>query len=262
MKTLDALFRKRVGFSGALTFDNLSALLEATSLALPFENLAIIEQRGLPISRENLIEKLLVRNEGGLCYELNPLLCFFLLENGFDVSMVRGIVYSLETGGFAGTGPTHVTLLLRYEGKMYLVDTGFGGFLPLNPVPLDGNAVESRNGEFRIREAAGPNAVHGDLVFELKQRYKDDDWRIGYVFDSARTITILECEKIRQIIAEHPASAFNRRPLITKLTERGSVTLTDTSLTILEDGAVSKVEVDSKLFSHYKTQYFRLMQNM
>lgn len=159
METLDALFRKRVGFSGALTFDDLSALLVATSLALPFENLAIIEQKGLPISRENLIEKLLVRNEGVLCYELNPLLYFFLLDNGFDVSMARGIVYSPETGEFAGTGSTHVTLLLSNEGKMYLVDTGFGGFLPLRPVPLDGNAVESGNGEFRTREAADQNTV-------------------------------------------------------------------------------------------------------
>ena len=92
MDSLDMLFRKRIGYSSsdALTFDDLPALLTVTSQTLPFENLAVIARRGLPITRENLIEKILVRREGGLCYELNPLLYFFLLENGFDVSMRRG----------------------------------------------------------------------------------------------------------------------------------------------------------------------------
>ena len=258
MDSLDALFRKRIGFShsGALTFDDLPTLLTATSLALPFENLAIIERRGLPITRENLIEKILVRREGGLCYELNPLLYFFLLENGFDVSMRRGIVFSAETQTFAATGHTHVTILLQHEGQTYLVDTGFGGYLPLRPVPLDGETVESSNGEFSIRPATGENAVHGDLVFELKQRYKDDDWRVGYVFDSRHPITTVECEEIRQVIVEHPASNFNQRPLVTRLTKRGSVTLTDTSLSLVDDGKVLKESVELEKFSALLVQYF------
>jgi len=49
-------------------------------LTLPFENPAVIKRRGLPISREKLVEKLLARNEGGPCYELNPLLQFIRSE--------------------------------------------------------------------------------------------------------------------------------------------------------------------------------------
>ena len=260
MDSLDLLFRQRIGFNSksALTFDDLPALLTATSLALPFENLAVIERRGLSVNRENLIEKLLVRNEGGLCYELNPLLYFFLLENGFDVSMRRGIVFSAETKTFAGTGPTHVTILLQHAGQTYLVDTGFGGYLPLRAVPLNGDTVVSSNGEFRIRPATGENAEHGDLAFELKQRHKDDDWRVGYVFDSLQPITTTECEEIQQVIAEHPASLFNKRPLVTRLTERGSVTLTDTSLTVLENGNVTKGSVSYEQFCELLTLHFGL----
>lgn len=259
MDSLDMLFRKRIGYSSsdALTFDDLPALLSATSQTLPFENLAIIKRRGLPITRENLVDKMLIRREGGLCYELNPLLYFFLLENGFNVSMRRGIVFSAETQTFAATGHTHVTILLQHEGQTYLVDTGFGGYLPLRPVTLDGETVESSNGEFRIRPATGENAVHGDLVFELKQRYKDEDWRVGYVFDSVHPISTVECEEIRQVIAEHPASLFNKRPLVTRLTERGSVTLTDTSLSVMESGEVLKESVKLERFSEFLAQYFR-----
>ena len=258
--SLDTLFRERIGFShrNTLTFDDLPALLTATSLALPFENLAVIERRGLPITHENLVEKSLFRNEGGLCYELNPLLYFFLLENGFDVSMRRGIVFSPETKTFAGTGPTHVTILLRHAGLAYLVDTGFGGYLPLRPVPLNGDTVISSNGEFRIRPAINENAMHGDLVFELKQRYKDDDWRVGYVFNSPHPISTVECEEIRKVIAEHPASIFNQRPLVTRLTERGSVTLTDTSLTLMENGSVTKELAEPERFRDLLALHFGL----
>lgn len=259
METLDTLFRQRVGFgSGALMFDDLPALLIATSLALPFENLAVVQQRGLPITRENLVTKLLMRNEGGLCYELNPLLYFFLLDNGFDVSMVRGIVLDPATRTFAGTGHTHVTLLLRHQGMTYLADTGFGSFLPLCPVPMNGELAISENGEFRIQPATGEHATHGDYAFMLKQRHKDVDWRVGFVFDSRNSITTVECEEIRRIIAEHPESNFNKRPLVAKLTERGSITLTDMSLIITEDGQVSKEPVNSERFGELLGRYFKL----
>jgi N-hydroxyarylamine O-acetyltransferase len=259
MPTLDDLFRKRIGYLGpiGLGFDDLPTLLVATSRALPFENLSVVERRGLPITRDNLIEKLLVGNEGGLCYELNPLLYFYLRDCGFDVSMMRGIVYNPEAKAFAGTGPTHVTLLLRHQDETYLVDTGFGGFLPLRPVPLNGAPVESANGWFRVRTASDEHAIHGNLVFELKQRYQDSDWRIGYVFDSRQPISTLECEEIRRIIAEHPASKFNTRPLATKLTERGSITLTDTSLTRMEEGSMTKESVTPERFQDLLALHFR-----
>lgn len=262
MQSLDLLFRQRIGFreKGALSFADLPALLLSTAQALPFENLAVIEAGGLPITRENLITKLLVRNEGGLCYELNPLLYFFLKENGFDVTMVRGIVFSAETKAFVGTGHTHVALLLRHQGMAYVVDTGFGGFLPLRPVPMSGEQVESSNGLFRIRPAIGENAVQGDFVFELKQRYKDDDWRVGYVFKSQHPITTVECEEIRHIIAEHPASPFNKRPLVTRRTERGSITLTDKSLVITEEGKVYKEPVKPERFQGLLAQHFGIME--
>lgn len=49
-------------------------------------------------------------------------------------------------------GRTHVTILLKHEGQIYLIDTGFGGNLPLKPVPLNGETVISQNGEFRIKK--------------------------------------------------------------------------------------------------------------
>ena len=41
-------------------------------------------------------------------------------------------------------------ILLSHNEQIYLIDTGFGVNLPLQPVPLSGQIARSANGEFRI----------------------------------------------------------------------------------------------------------------
>ncbi|MFC7560436.1 arylamine N-acetyltransferase [Paenibacillus farraposensis] len=50
-----------------ITFENLDSVLEKTAREIPFENLCIIENRTTDITKENLIDKIIKRNEGGLC---------------------------------------------------------------------------------------------------------------------------------------------------------------------------------------------------
>lgn len=140
MEDMKARFLKRIGLTldehEPIAFEHVDRILEQATLTLPFENLCVVEQRTKPISRESLIEKVLVQKEGGLCYELNPTLYYFLLDAGFDVKLTRGAVFDTAAGAFTTTGRTHVAILLHHEGQTYLIDTGFGGNLPLKPVPL------------------------------------------------------------------------------------------------------------------------------
>lgn len=151
MNELNALFRKRIGLQEdvKLTFEKLDEILDKTAKTIPFENLSIMASHLSDINKENIINKVLVRNEGGLCYELNTALYFFLMENDFDVFLVRGVIYNQ---GWMTIGRTHVTILLNHESQTYLIDTGFGGNLPLKPVPLNEETVVSQNGEFRIKK--------------------------------------------------------------------------------------------------------------
>lgn len=93
MHDLNKLFRQRIGISHEqpITFENIHLILEKIAMTIPFENLSIIENRTAPITKQNLIEKILNRNEGGMCYELNPILYLFLVENGLDVSLEMGL---------------------------------------------------------------------------------------------------------------------------------------------------------------------------
>lgn len=250
------LFRKRVGIpeSENITFESLNMVLEKIALNIPFENLSIIENRTSEITKENLINKILVKKEGGLCYELNLILYFFLIENGFNPVLTGGVIYRNETQEYQKLGRTHVINLLTYKGQEYIVDAGFGRNLPLKPVPLTGQTVTSRNGEFRV---ARVSSEHGDYIFQMKLKHKDKDWKIGYAFNPGNLINdIAEINDIQKIMITHEASPFNKSPLITRLTPKGSITLTNSSFTQWIDGEVSKEEIDNRRFKELLKQHF------
>ena len=64
-----------------VSFEDLSNIMYAMAQTVPFENLNILEKNFKEISKENLKEKILVNNRGGLCYELNPTMYYFLKDS-------------------------------------------------------------------------------------------------------------------------------------------------------------------------------------
>ena len=58
-------------------FEDLHTILLQMGHLLPYENIDIMEENMKEFSRENIEEKLLLKNRGGLCYEINSLLYYF-----------------------------------------------------------------------------------------------------------------------------------------------------------------------------------------
>lgn len=256
MNNIDTFFRNRIGFprDEKVTIGNLDKVLEKTALSLPFENLRIIDGRSEKLTEENLLKKIFQYNEGGLCYELNPILYLFLAENGLNVSMVRGTTFNQEQKRWNRLRGTHVANLLEYNGRHYLVDCGYGGNLPLKPVPLNGETVSSKVGEFRVGKL---DSEYGDYVLYMKRKYKDDDWTIGYAFNTKERISnISQLQEVQRLIEEHEESPFNKTPLIVKLTDKGSMTLTKTSYTEWADGKMKKEEINEQQFYKIKEEIF------
>ncbi|MGP4038647.1 arylamine N-acetyltransferase family protein [Gracilibacillus sp. D59] len=256
MTELNTLFREKIGMpeNKKVTFTTLDHILEKTAVAFPFENLCIIANKTEAVTKQNLMDKILVRNEGGLCYELNPLLYFFLVDNGCKVTLIRGEVYNNEKKDWSHLGRTHAAILLEHEGNNYLLDTGFGGNLPLKPVPLNGETVTSRNGDFRVRAL---QSEYGDYVLEMKLKYKHTEWQIGYAFDSQRLVgNVTELDEISNIIVHTQKSPFNKTPMITQLTSDGNITLTNTSFTQWKHGKSKKEQIDETRFKQLAKQYF------
>ncbi|PAD34184.1 arylamine N-acetyltransferase family protein [Terribacillus saccharophilus] len=250
MQTFKTLFQQRINMDGEVTFETLPMLLQHFAQAIPFENLRIINNNKSLLSKEGLQKKILIRKEGGVCYELNTLLYYYLEEIGFDVTLVSACIYDQKSNDWSTTGNTHVTILLKQNEEQYIVDAGFGANIPLTPLPLTGEVMTTANGHFRIKPT-------GDgYTLDLKLEGRDDDWRVGYYFSEDNRITdMTELEQMQQIIETHPASPFNKSPFLTRRTTDGHVVLTPASLTVFSAGEPVKRTLDEK-------EYVELLQGM
>lgn len=65
MSGLNALFRKRIGIpeDEQITFEHLDTVLEKTAKNIPFENFCIIGNKTSEITRESLVNKMLVKKK-------------------------------------------------------------------------------------------------------------------------------------------------------------------------------------------------------
>ena len=116
------------------TIENLRMIQEAHLRYVPFENLS---QHGCshPATISNLNEtaiKILDKNRGGFCLEVNGLLAELLVQLGYSVCRVPAYVYA-NNEMFRET-PSHIILIVSCkndpsnstESSCWLVDVGFG----------------------------------------------------------------------------------------------------------------------------------------
>lgn len=110
----------------------LDGLVAAQLQTVAFENLD--QQLGVPVSNTlpKIYDKIVMRNRGGWCFELNGLFAWALQAIGFEVSMLAGFVGADRPE--PDRVPNHMLLRVECDGPL-LVDVGFGGG-PNAPVPL------------------------------------------------------------------------------------------------------------------------------
>lgn len=135
--------------SEALTVAMLDRLIEAHQLHVPFENCQIYdEQIPLSLDIDDLYQKIVIRNRGGFCFELNGLFSHLLLALGFD----EFPVFSRNVRNLPVLLPLmHRAELVRINGELRYADVGYGGPMAACSLPVEGATVtESYGQDFRI----------------------------------------------------------------------------------------------------------------
>ncbi|EGC28749.1 hypothetical protein DICPUDRAFT_85177 [Dictyostelium purpureum] len=244
-----------------LKFEDLSIIMKSCSETFSFENLDIVKEEIGEITKESIYKQLLLETNGGLCYKLNGLLYYFLLDCRFDVYLSMGTVVN----GFNPWGSTdcHVVNIVNYNNKKYLVDIGFGGFIALNPILInefDNNysnqIIKNENGLFKVilenSKAINSNGENVNYTHTFQYR-KDDNyliesernWSSGFVFNlnkvSDQSLFIIQNQIIRDQLE------ITKGPLVVKLTNEGTSTLTENNLTITtHNGFKTKTPLKSR----------------
>lgn len=184
-----------------------------------FENLDVLLANEEPISEQYLQDKMLKQGRGGLCYELNGLLFIVLRDLGLPVRLAVATIWVQPQESYA-LDRTHVVNLLEHENVWYLIDSGFGNNLALQPVTLDGDSVTSPAGTFRLRTE---KTEKGTMVFE---QLTDSGWERRYcLYPDA--IDWAHLNHVKQQIHHSPESSFNKALLIAKVTDDGTYSIND-----------------------------------
>lgn len=115
-------YLRRIGYEGSTepTADTLRRIVEAHLSAVPFDNLDMLHQMPLDLSKEALWDKIVKRRRGGICHELNNSLCYLLRDLGYEVHY-RSARVDTEDDELE-----HCILRVLIDGTPWLADVGFG----------------------------------------------------------------------------------------------------------------------------------------
>lgn len=133
---LDAYFN-RIHYDGPAepTLAVLAALMRHHMAHIPFEAIDVMLGRGVSLDPQHLEAKMLQQHRGGYCYEQTGLLRRMLDAIGFDSIQNVGRVWLRADPETGPAGPaSHTSLRVVADDRLWLVDVGFGGFMPIEPI--------------------------------------------------------------------------------------------------------------------------------
>ncbi|HLQ86146.1 MAG TPA: arylamine N-acetyltransferase, partial [Salinisphaeraceae bacterium] len=128
---------ERIGYTGPLepTPELLASLVRWHMATIPFEAIDVLLGRGVELAPQAIDRKLLTHRRGGYCQEHASLMRRVLQAIGFMVEQHLARVWVGRDPSSAAPGaPTHTSLQVALGDARWLVDVGFGGFTPTEPL--------------------------------------------------------------------------------------------------------------------------------
>lgn len=251
------IYVDRIHYTGNVKPDaqTLAGLQRAHMLTVPFENLDIGLKRPIRLDEASLWDKLITRQRGGFCYELNGLFGSLLTAIGFDVTHLNARVFGGD--GQPGIEFDHLALLVQVPGEAerWLVDVGFGdSFIQ----PLNLNELNPQKQGLRAYRVE-----HTGTGLVIWQQDYDGNWEPQYTFDETPHTFPLEYEAACLYHQTSPDSPFTRKNIISRATPEGRVSLETRRLIITEHGQRTERLISNKAeYESLLKQYFGLGPSM
>jgi N-hydroxyarylamine O-acetyltransferase len=245
-ETVWSAYLRRIAVPRPLTADTvtLHVLHRAHQLTVPFENLSIHLAEPITLADEALVDKIVHRGRGGICYELNGAFALLLESLGAQVTRVAARVYGAD--GRLGIPFDHMALIVRSSdgSEPWLADVGFGrnSFYPL----LFGSRAEQDDpgGRFLLADTDDGDV---DLLRDGQPQYRIER-RERAQSDFTPTCWWQQSS---------PDSHFTHSTICSRLTETGRVSLSDRTLIITNGGARSEehLATDEALLAAYRDHF-------
>lgn len=244
------LYLERIGMRPedvSHTYEFLKALQQNHICTVPYENLDILNGISIELSKQALFEKIVTNHRGGYCFELGGVIAHLLADLGFATKCYFARFLKGEN---EIPVRRHRVVVTECDGKRYVVEVGIGIEAPRAPLLLkEGIEQECGNGTFRFSKDAF-------LGWVLNEK-TGDQWSPYYAFTGEEQLDIdfiqpsFYCEK-------HPASPFNKSPMVAIKTPNGRRAINDRDYKVFENGELIHIEenvTDARLYEILKTDF-------
>ncbi|MDN3397815.1 arylamine N-acetyltransferase [Psychrobacter sp. APC 3426] len=223
--------------------DTLKRLQMAHLTQYPFQSVTTILDRPNDLEEASIYDKVVERRLGGYCYELNGLFLALLRHLGYEARIITGVVI-LDNQLERRNARTHMAIIVTIDRQNYLVDVGFGGLVPTEPLlfaynqPTIEPSAQGKNaaqiqttphGRYKIirddsfdKQSENPILPHAKVNYE---RYilcceVKSEWQMLYVFDLLPQIK-MDMIVGNWYISTYPKSPFKSRLMVSRLDEQG-----------------------------------------
>lgn len=218
-------YLSRIGFRGQVATDlaTLNAIQRAHLNAVPYENFDVQLRRPVTTDPHAAFEKIVGKNRGGWCYEMNGVLNLALKAIGFEVRRLAG----------DGSGPhSHLVLTVPVQGVTYVCDVGMSDG-PSEPYPLKNGSFITDGFEFRVEMANGARWRFHNHRFGMAP---------GFVTDGPNEDGMAAtC----QWLQSSPQSPFVQHATVCRKVPGGHVSLVDRTLRTVTPDGVTRRTIDS-----------------
>ncbi|MFQ6333924.1 arylamine N-acetyltransferase family protein [Methylophilus sp. 3sh_L] len=221
----------RIGYTGQpeTNIETLRALMRCQLFSVPFENLDVQAGKVVSMVPEEIVDKIIYRQRGGYCYEVNGVFAMALQALGFNYQLVaaRPMFYPVRRP------KTHMAIVVHLEQQAWLCDLGFGSYGLRAPMALDRLDVETMqdNDCFRLSK-------QGEHEFLLQARV-DAVWQNQFAFD-LNPWEWIDFYPANYMNSTHPEAIFVQRLLVVLHQPEGRQILFGESLKTIRQGVVEK----------------------
>ncbi|MEH0108203.1 arylamine N-acetyltransferase [Tersicoccus sp. MR15.9] len=224
---VDAYLR-RIGVErDAPTLDLLERIHAAHVGAFPFSNVDVLLGQHPGVAPAAIMDKLVRRGRGGYCFEHAQLMAAALADLGYPVIRRLGRVHAPENGR------THLTLHVDVGGTTYLTDPGFG-------LSITG-PLEVADGAER-REWAGVFSLHRLQIDGVEHWALRRNGELQHLTDVLRVVPRDVRSAHLTTSTDAVGSTFLRRLVVSRYTDEGHVTITESTRTTRRPGRDTVLE--------------------
>ena len=219
----------------------LNQIISAHQKTISFNNLAVYFRPGqiLNLDLGPLFEKVILKGEGGYCFENNKVFYYLLKELGFEVEAKAARVLYNNSGDVPRT---HRTTIVRIEGERYLADVGFGRDVPPSAIKI-GNSKETGHQVVIQDDLYRHQLIKGDALIDLYTfddgHYQESDFTLGNYYTNT-----------------HPDSKFVKELIVSRVDQDFMEFISGRTYSRIENGKRIDSEIkDQNEFQSYLKRF-------